>query len=56
MLLGTRKFTKRQDYVPLQIGNTALENVDTFRYLGVTLDNELKFNMHAANVIKMSSY
>ena len=56
MLFGTRRFTKKQDYLLLQIENNILDKELSFKYLGVILDGELKFNLHAAVVYKIASY
>ena len=39
----------------LQIGNTPIKRVDSYNYLGVTLDEQLTFNKHAQNTINRVS-
>ena len=47
MIFGSRKYVKQMHSVKLEIDNKQLECVHTFKYLGVTLDMELKYNAHA---------
>ena len=56
MTFGSRKFIKQHISPALKIGDTPLENVSTFKYLGVILDRELKFNSHAQNIYKLATY
>ena len=56
MTFGSRKFIKQHILLNLKIGNTPLENVSTFKYLGVNLDRELKFNAHAQNLNNLVTY
>ena len=42
--------------VNLHLNNINLECVHTFKYLGVTLDMELKYNAHASTVYKLASH
>ena len=36
--------------INLKIGNDQIEKVDSFKYLGITLDTHLKYNAHVANL------
>ena len=50
-------FAKRPPPPPsLTIGANTLETVATFKLLGVTIDNQLKFDPHVANIVKSASY
>ena len=56
MTFGSRKFIKQRISPSLLLGDIPLGNVTTFKYLGVILDRELKFNAHAQNIYKLASY
>ena len=56
MTFGSRKFIKQHISPTIKIGNEPLDNVQTFKYLGVILDRELKFNAHAQNIYKLATY
>ena len=56
MIFGSRKYVKQMHAVKLDINNIQLECVHTFKYLGVTLDMELKYNAHASTVYKLASH
>ena len=46
MILGTRPRTSKCGNLGLKINNYELERVDTFKYLGVTLDPSLSYDAH----------
>ena len=56
MFFGTRKMCKQISDVSVKLNNRPLEYVKTFKYLGVNLDMELKFNVHAKAVYKLASH
>ena len=56
MTFGSRKYIKQRILPSMHIGAVLLGNVQTFKYLGVILDRELKFNAHAQNIYKLASY
>ena len=56
MTFGTRKFIKQKISPEIKIGSQSLDDVQTFKYLGVTLDRELKFNAHAQNVYRLATH
>ena len=41
---------------PLILNNEPLQYVDSYKYLGVTLDNHLTYNTHLNNTIKITAY
>ena len=56
----TMQFTVARDNPPppptLSIGGQALETVPTFKLLGLTIDDKLKFEPHVTKVVKDTSY
>ena len=56
MTFGSRKCIKQRVFPSVRMGNRLLDNVQTFKYLGVILDRELKFNAQAQNVYKLASH
>ncbi len=52
MLLGTTSKTSKIDNVNVIMNNTKVEKVNCFKYLGVTIDANLKWNDHINNVYR----
>ncbi len=52
MLLGTTCKTSKIDNVNVMMNNTKVEKVNCFKYLGVTIDANLKWNDHINNVYR----
>ena len=55
MLFGTPTCLGRSPPLELQHGGEAVEQVEEFKYLGVTLDSELKFDVHIESICKKIS-
>ena len=55
MLLGTKHNIKKTRYHPLCINNINLEYVLSYRYLGITIDQTLSFNLNLNQLIKTIS-
>ena len=56
MLLGTKQRIRKTRHYPLCINNINLEYVLLYKYLGVTIDQTLSFNLHLNQLIKTISY
>ena len=56
MVLGTKHKIKRTPTIPIYIDNQSIDYVTTYKYLGITIDQTLNFNVHANQVIKTVSY
>ena len=50
MLFGTRRMLSKHDNLTLQMKNIAIEKVNSTKYLGVCIDNELKWNIHVEHM------
>ena len=55
MTFGARQLIKQRLSQSLNMGNSPLDTVQTFKYLERSLDRELKFNPHAQNIYKFAS-
>ena len=51
MIFGPRHLTKKTTIDPFYMKQHRLEMVDHYKYLGITLDKHLTFNLHLSNVI-----
>ena len=49
MLLGSKRRVRRTRYYPLHIDNVPIDYVLSYRYLGITIDQSLNFNLHMNN-------
>ena len=56
ILFGTGKRLKRVGKVTLYLHGIALQQVPSYKYLGVTLDSTLSFKQHLAGVIRTVSH
>ena len=56
MLLGSKHKIKKTRHYPLCIDNISLDYVLSYKYLGITIDQTLSFNLHLNQVIKTISY
>ena len=56
VILGTSKQMCKYKPRPLILNNEPLQYVDSYKYLGVTLDNHLTYNTHLNNTIKITAY
>ena len=56
MVFGTRSMVKKAKNIRLMVEGVALQVVPSYKYLGVTLDSTLSFNIHVKNVTTMVSY
>ena len=52
MLLGTRGMLSKRDNLNLEVNSIKLNQVKSFKYLGVTVDCELKWNIHIEQLKK----
>ncbi len=50
LIFDNRK--KNTPHEPIHIDNQPVEIVDSFKYLGITLDNKLNFNQHTSDITK----
>ena len=48
MQLTNKRYSKIQDNYTLE--GTELENIESIKYLGVTITNDLKWDIHISNV------
>ena len=55
MLLGTPNKTSKCNHINVLMNGTAVENVNTFKYLGVTIDANLKWNDQVKNICRKVS-
>jgi hypothetical protein len=46
---------KKAVFEPVMVDDKSVEIVDTYKYLGCTLDNKLKFNHHVNNQVKKAN-
>ena len=56
MLFGRKKFINANPLPIIKIDNEQIQYVDSYKYLGVTLDQGLNFNIHTQNIYKLSSH
>ena len=49
MIFGPRHLTKKITIDPFYMKQHHLEMVDHYKYLGITLDKHLTFNLHLSN-------
>ena len=56
MLLGSKHKIKKNRSISLSMNNEILEYVSSYKYLGVSIDQSLNFNLHTNQVIKTVSY
>ena len=52
MLLGTPNRTSQVNHIKVVMNGIDVENVDCFKYLGVTIDANLKWNDHVKNICR----
>lgn len=52
MLLGTKFMLSKHDILNLEVNATKLNQVKRFKYLGVNVDCELKWNIHIEQLNK----
>ena len=52
MIFGKKSITKKLQNIEIHVGNFKLEQVSHFRYLGMTLDENLNFIQHINNMKK----
>ena len=56
VVFGTRHKVKKARNVVVKIGNTPLQIVPTYKYLGITLDSTLTFRCHVRTVSNVIAY
>ena len=56
MMFGTRYKIKKAKEVNILVEGVTLQIVQTYKYLGITLDSTLTFNYHVRTVTNMISY
>ena len=56
MTFGTRQKVKKAKETEVNMNNSRLQIVPTYKYLGFTLDSTLTFNSQVKNVISMVTY
>ena len=56
MLFGSKKVVNVNLLPTIKIANEQIQYVDSYKYLGVTLDQSLNFNLHVQNTYKISSH
>ena len=56
VILGTSKQMCKYKPRPLILNNEPLQYVDSYKYLGVTLDNHLTYNTHLNNTIQITAH
>ena len=56
MILGSKQKVKKSTPLPLYINNVAIDYVTSYKYLGITVDQTLSFNLYLNQVIKTVSY
>ena len=52
MLIGTKRMLLKKNVLDLYLCGTKITQVESFRYLGVDIDVELKWNLHIGNLCK----
>ena len=55
MLIGTKHMLRKRGTMNLKISNTHISQVQCFKYLGIFIDSELKWNIHIDEVCKKVS-
>ena len=55
MLLGTKQMLRKHNTLNLRINNDNVSQVECFKYLGVYIDSELKWNSHIDELCKTVS-
>ena len=56
MLLGFKHKIRKTRYHVLQIDNVPIDYVLSYKYLGITIDQSLNFNLHMNQLVKTISY
>ena len=57
MTFASTNKLKRTPFVPhIRMGNATLDNVPSYKYLGVTLDSTLSFSRHIANLQRTTNF
>ena len=56
MLFGSKKVVNVNLLPTIKIANEQIQYVDSYKYLGVTLDQSLNFNLHVQNTYKISPH
>ena len=56
VLFGTKEFTKSRNLPRISLGQEVIHNVDSYKYLGIILDNKLNFEKHAKSVYSLGSH
>ena len=56
MLLGSKHRVRKTRHHPLHINNVSLDYVLSYKYLGITIDQSLNFNLHMNQLVKTISY
>ena len=51
MVFGTQNIQKKLPPFSFKFGNSPLHSVQSYKYLGVTLDSQLNYNLHVSRVI-----
>ena len=55
MLFGSRKSVDKLPDFEIMLNETALKKVNSYKYLGITLDGQLKYDKHIQKVINIVS-
>ena len=56
MIFGTKRFTRSRTLPPLYAEQDEIRYTDCYKYLGVTLDNNLNFQAHVNQVHKLAAH
>ena len=56
MLLGSKNRVRKTRYHALHIDNISIDYVLSYKYLGITIDQSLNFNLHMNQLFKTISY
>ena len=56
MLFGTPHMLEESKSIDINFGSEHIEQVESFKYLGVTLDSKLSFDVHLNNSAKRVAY
>ena len=56
MVFGTRSIVKKAKSLSLSIGDTQIQQVPSFKYLGFTLDSVLSFTNHISTLLNVISH